>query len=165
VRTWSTGLGESARSALILTDVYPLDTNIVSLLDPRRREHASALVEWMERNGASLFLSVMTITELDAGVLKLRRERKVERADEIAGLVTAILTDFGDRVLTIDIETARHVARLGATTYRQPVAVVDLIIAATAVRHGLILLTRNMSDFSRLGISARDPFVELPADT
>src|SRR5712692_2418516 len=73
VRTWSTGLGESARSALILTDVYLLDTNIVSLLDPRRREHAPALVEWMERNGASLFLSVMTITELDAGVLKLRR--------------------------------------------------------------------------------------------
>jgi predicted nucleic acid-binding protein len=165
VRTWSTGLGESAPSALILTDVYLLDTNIVSLLDPRRREHAPGLVEWMERNGASLFLSVMTITELDAGVLKLRRERKAERADEIAGLVTAILTDFGDRVLTIDIETARHVARLDAASYQQPVALPDLFIAATAARHGLILLTRNMSEFSRLGVPARDPSVELPADT
>jgi predicted nucleic acid-binding protein len=145
--------------------VYLLDTNTVSLLDPRRREHAPALVEWMERNGASLFLSVMTITELDAGVLKLRRERKAERAAEIAGLVTAILTDFGDRILTIDIETARHVARLAAASYQQPVALPDLIIAATAVRHGLIVLTRNMSEFARLGVAARDPSVELPTDT
>jgi toxin FitB len=145
--------------------LYLLDTNIVSMLDPRRHEHAPALVDWLDRNGASLFLSVMTITELDAGVLKLRREGKVERADEIAGLVTAILTDFGDRVFAIDIETARHVARLGAASYQQPVALPDLIIAATAVRHGLILLTRNMSEFARFGVPACDPFVELPADT
>jgi predicted nucleic acid-binding protein len=145
--------------------VYLLDTNIVSLLDPRRRDRVPALIEWLERNGASVFLSVMTVTELDAGVLKLRRENKVARADEIAGLVTAILTDFGDRVLALDIESARHVARLGAATYRQPVALPDLIIAATAVRHGLIVLTRNMSEFARLGVPARNPFVELPADT
>ena len=152
--------------------MYLLDTNIVSMLDPRRREHAPALIEWLGRNGASLFLSVIAITEsviaiteLDAGVLKLRRERKVERADEIAGLVTAILTDFRDRVLPIDIETARHVARLGAATYRQPVALPGLIVAATAVRHGLIVLTRNMREFGRLGVPARNPIVELPPDT
>lgn len=144
--------------------MYLLDTNIVSMLDPRRHAHAPALVEWMERNGASLFLSVMTITELDAGVLKLRRESKTERAAEIADLVTAILTDFGDRVLAVDLEIARHVARLGATTSRQPVALPDLIIAATGLRHGLIVLTRNMRQLGRLGVPARDPFVELPAD-
>lgn len=145
--------------------MYLLDTNIVSVLDPRRHEHAPALIEWLARNGASLFLSVMTIAELDSGVLKLRRERKIERADEIAALVTAILTDFADRVMAIDIETARHVARLGAATYRQPVALPDLIIAATAVRHGLIVLTRNMSEFGRLGVPAHDPLVKLPPDT
>lgn len=145
--------------------MYLLDTNVISMLDPRRREHAPSLVEWMERNGASLFLSVMTVTELDAGVLKLRRESKTERADEIAGLMTAILADFGDRVLAIDVETARHVARLGAATWRQPVGLPDLIIAATGVRHGLIVLTRNMGQFGRLGVPAQDPFVELPADT
>jgi predicted nucleic acid-binding protein len=144
--------------------LYLLDTNVVSMLDPRRHRHAPALIEWLGRNGASLFLSVMTITELDIGALKLRRESKVDRADEIAGLVTTILSDFGDRVLTVDIETARHVARLGAATYQQPVALADLIIAATAVRHGLIVLTRNMGEFGRLGVPARDPFVELPED-
>jgi predicted nucleic acid-binding protein len=107
----------------------------------------------------------MTITELDMSVLKLRREHKIQRADEIARLVTAILGDFGDRVLVIDLDIARHVARLGASTYQQPVALPDLIVAATAVRHGLIVLTHNMSEFARLGVSARDPLVDLPPDT
>lgn len=145
--------------------VYLLDTNIVSMLDPRRRKHAPALVEWIEHNGASLFLSVMTITELDSGVLKLRREGKGQRANEIARLVTAIIADFADRALPVDLETARHVARLGAATHRKPVQLADLIIAASAVRHGLIVLTRNMGHFGRLGVPAHDPFVELPADT
>jgi len=114
--------------------LYLLDTNIVSMLDPRRREHAPGLIEWLQRNGASLFLSVLTIAEIDTGVLKLRRDGKLKRADEIDGLVNAIVADFGDRLLTIDLETARHVARLSAATYRQPVALPDLIIAATAVR-------------------------------
>jgi predicted nucleic acid-binding protein len=144
--------------------MYLLDTNIVSMLDPRRSGHAPALLEWLERNGASLFISVMTIAEMDSGVLKLRREGKNQRADEIAELVAAILTDFGSRVLAMDVQTARHLARLGEITYRQPVGLPDLIIAATAARHGLTVLTRNISEFGRLGVPARDPFSELPAD-
>lgn len=142
--------------------MYLLDTNIVSMLDPRRHAQAPALIDWLERNGASLFLSVITITELDAGVLKLRRDGKTDRADEIAGLVATILGDFGERVLAIDVETSRHVARLAEHTHRQPISLPDLIIAATAVRHGLVVLTHNMGEFSRLGIAARDPFDQLP---
>lgn len=145
--------------------MYLLDTNIVSMLDPRRHEHAPELIAWLDRNGASLFLSVMTITEMDAGVLKLRREGKAARADTIAALVASILYDFGDRVLPVDVEIARHVARLGAATYQQPVALPDLIVAGTAIRHGLIVLTHNMADFDRLGVSVRDPFEKLPPDS
>jgi len=123
------------------------------------------LIAWLERNGASLFLSVLTIAEMDAGILKLRREGKAARADELSALVQAILADFDDRVLPVDAETARHVARLGEQSHRQPIGLADLIIAATAVRHGLVLLTRNMGELGRLGIAVRDPFVELPADT
>lgn len=144
--------------------MYLLDTNIVSMLDPRRHTHAPALIEWLERNGASLFLSVMSIAEMDAGVLKLRREGKSERADEIASLVAAILADFGDRVLPMDIETARHLAQLGEAVHRQPVALPDLIIAATAGRHGLTVLTHNLAEFGRLGVPALDPFFSLPPD-
>jgi predicted nucleic acid-binding protein len=116
--------------------MYLLETNVISMLDPRRREHAPGLLEWLERNGASLFLSVMTIAELDAGCLKLRREGKGQRADEIGSLMPAILTDFGSRVLAMDIETARHVARLGEAAYQLPVSLPGLIIAATARANG-----------------------------
>jgi predicted nucleic acid-binding protein len=144
--------------------MYLLDTNVVSMLDPRRHVHAPDLIDWLERNGSSLFLSVLTIAEMDAGILKLRRDGKTVRADELSGLVRAILEDFGDRVLPVDTDTARHIARLGERSHRQPIGLPDLIIAATAARHGLVLLTRNMSEFGRLGIAARDPFIELPTD-
>ena len=142
--------------------MYLLDTNVVSMLDPRRHAKAPALIEWLDRNGASIFLSVMTIAEMDAGILKLRREGKTERADQLAGLVSTILTDFGERVLPIDIETARHAARLGEAVHRQPGGLPDILIAATALRHGLVLLTHNMGEIGRLGIAALDPFSELP---
>ena len=144
--------------------MYLLDTNIVSMFDARRHTQAPAMIGWLKRNGASLFLCVMTMTGMNAGVLKLRRQGKTERADQVAALVTAILTDFADRVLSIDLETARHVARLGEVTHQQPVALSDLIIAATASRHELIVLTRNLSEFGRLGVPVRDPFVDLPPD-
>jgi len=144
---------------------YLLDTNVVSMLDPRRHAQAPALIDWLDRNGASLFLSVMTIAEIEAGILKLRRQRKIERADELENLVTAISTEFGHRVLPVDSETARHIARLGELVYRQPIGLPDLIIAATAVRHGLVLLTHNIRELGRLGIAASDPFVDLPPDT
>ena len=134
------------------------------MLDPRRHAQAPMLIDWLDHNGASLFLSVMTVAEIDAGILKLRRERKAKRAAELEKLLTTILADFTDRVLPVDSDTARQIARLGERVYRQPIALPDLIIAATAVRHGLILLTRNMSELGRLGISARDPFVDLPPD-
>ncbi len=144
--------------------MYLLDTNVVSMLDARRHVHAPALIEWLKRNGASLFLSVMTIAEMEAGLLKLRREGKAARADEIAALLSAILSEFRDRVLHIDVETARHVARLGELTHKQSVELPDIIIGATAARHGLIVLTRNLADFGRLGVPCIDPFGDLPTD-
>ncbi|HWG05668.1 MAG TPA: VapC toxin family PIN domain ribonuclease, partial [Beijerinckiaceae bacterium] len=88
--------------------MYLLDTNIVSMLDPRRHAQAPALIRWLDRNGASLFLSVMTTIEMHAGILKLRREGKSERAGQLEELFATILADFGERVLSIDTDTGRH---------------------------------------------------------
>lgn len=142
--------------------MYLIDTNVVSMLDARRVAHAPALIDWMERNGSILYLSVMTIAEMEAGVLKLRRQSKTARADEVARLIVNILTDFGDRVLEMDVATALHLARLSEATHRQPVALADLIIAATAARHGMTVLTRNTGEFKRLGVTMCDPFESLP---
>ena len=104
------------------------------------------------------------ITELDAGVLKLQRQGKAGRASEIATLVKAIVTDFSDRVLPLDLEAARIMAQLSETTQRNTVGLPDIMIAATAKRHGLAVLTRNLRDFNRIGIAARDPLTDLPPD-
>jgi toxin FitB len=124
--------------------MYLLDTNIVSMLDPRRRPLAPELIKWLEDHGASLYISVITVSELDAGALKLRRE------------------NFANRVLAVDIETARMAASLGELTYQQRVGFADLYIAATAMRHGLTVLTHNIKEFSRLGVAVLDPLVALP---
>lgn len=143
---------------------YLLDTNVVSMLDPTRHKQAPALIDWLDRNGARLFLSVMTITEMESGILKLRRTNKSERAEQIAALLTTILADFGDRVLAFDVETARHLARLGEETRQRMVPLPDLIIAATAARHGLVVLTRNMKHFKRLSVASIDPFAQVLSD-
>lgn len=142
--------------------MYLLDTNIVSMLDPSRHQHAPELIAWLERNGAGMYISVITITEMEAGIFKLRRDSKERRADQITVLLASILADFADRVLPVDIETARAIARLAAASYQNQVALPDLIIAATAVRHSLTVLTRNMADFGRLDVAAIDPFVAIP---
>lgn len=144
--------------------MYLLDTNIVSRLDPRRHSSAPALVRWIARNGARLFLSALTFMELEAGILKLRRDGKRERADELATLARAILEDFGERVLAIDASIALEAARLAEAARPTTLDAPDLLIAATAKAHGLTVLTHNLRHFVPTGVSALDPLASLPPD-
>lgn len=144
--------------------MYLLDTNIVSLLDARRQAIAPPLVEWIERNGAFLFLSAMTIAEMEAGILKLRREGKQARAAEIEALLDGILAGFADRVLPMDAAVARRIAHLAEAARPQVVELADLVIAATAATHGLTVLTRNIRHFAPTGVAALDPLAALPPD-
>ena len=144
--------------------MYLLDTNIVSVHDPRRSRANPALADWLDRNSARLHLSVMSITELDAGALKLRRQGNLLRANAIEVTVDRILSNYGDRILSMDVATARVVARLSESVYKKPVETPDLIVAATAIRHNLTLLTNNVRDFARLGVLMHDPLTSLPPD-
>jgi predicted nucleic acid-binding protein len=144
--------------------VYLLDTNIVSLLDPRRHAGAGGLVAWIRRNGAHLWLSVVTLLELEAGVLKLRREDKDKRADEYEALRSAIETDFGPRRLSFDAAVALTAARLAEAARPAVIEWKDLVIAATARTHGATILTRNLRHFAVTGVAALDPVAELPPD-
>jgi predicted nucleic acid-binding protein len=144
--------------------VYLLDTNIVSLFDPRRRSVLLPLSTWMERNGPSLFLSAMTIAELEAGVLKIRRRGQDKRAGELAALAAAVEANFGDRVLPMDARVARAVARIQDRIIPNVVELPDLIISATAEIHGHIVLTRNIRHFEPTGVVTIDPVVTLPPD-
>lgn len=137
--------------------MYLLDTNIVSLLDPRRQPTAPALIDWIEQTGDQLYLSAMTIAEMEAGILRLRRERKRKRADELQLLLERILADFGDRVLPMDALVAQWVARLAEDARPRVIELADLIIAATAKRNELILLSANTRHFEDLGITVVNP--------
>lgn len=139
-----------------------LDTNIVSLLDQRRRSAAPALIDWMAQTGDRLFLSAMTITEMEAGILKLRREHKGKRADELQLLLERILADFGDRVLSMDALVAQWVARLAEEARPRVIELADLIIAATAKRNDLILLSANLRHFEGLSLECVNPLERLP---
>jgi len=116
--------------------VYLLDTNIISLLDPRRQALVPGLVPWPRGNGAHLFLSVITLTELEAGILKLLRDAEDTRAREFETLREAIQTDFGDRILYLDAPVAVTVAHLAEAARSQVIELADLIVAATAKVHG-----------------------------
>lgn len=145
--------------------MYLLDTNIISLLDPRRQQLFPGLIPWLRRNGGCLFLSVITLTELEAGILKLRREGKDARATEFENLRAAIEMDFGDRILPLDRPAALMIARLSELARPRVIELADLIIAATAKIHGLAVITRNTRHFEPTGLTVFDPALGLPGDT
>ena len=142
--------------------MYLLDTNIVSLFEPRRAAEAATTIDWMREHDALLFLSTITLTEIEAGILKLEREGKDARASQIVALRDGLIADFNERLLPLDIEVALTVARLAERVRPMVIERTDLIIAATARVHSLTVLTRNVRHFELTGVAAIDPVRSLP---
>lgn len=132
--------------------LYLLDTNVVSELR-RRRPHAG-LVRWLERvPDDALFLSVVTLGELQAGV-EITREHDPDKAREIETWIDQVAGAYN--VLPMDARTFRVWGRL---LHRKPDDLVeDGMIAATAIVYNLTVATRNVGDFRRLGVTTFDPF-------
>ena len=143
--------------------MYLVDTNIISAVSPNRLAPA-ALVEWMDAQSASLFLSVVTIAEVEDGIAKLRREKATRRSRDLARWLDAVLHLYGDRILAFDTRIARLAGELSDRARGQGHApgFADIIIAATARQHALTVLSRNARHFAPLGVPVLDPFSELP---
>lgn len=141
--------------------MYLVDTNVISTISPNRLAPA-ALVEWMDAQSSSLFLSVVTIAEVEDGIAKLRREKATRR--DLAQWLDAVLHLYGDRILAFDTSAARLAGELSDRARGQGHApgFADLIIAATARQHTLTILSRNVRHFEPLGVPVHDPFRELP---
>jgi predicted nucleic acid-binding protein len=142
--------------------MYLLDTNIVSLFDPRRADEAAPLIQWMREHDALLFLSTITLTEIEAGILKLKRERKDARSRQLIALRDGLIADFADRLLPLDTMVALTLARLAEAVRPMVIERTDLIVAATASTHGLTVLTRNVRHFAPTGVPFIDPTHRLP---
>ena len=132
-----------------------LDTDVLSAL--RRRKRNPAVVDWLgSQRTADLHLSVVTIGEVERGIVR-QRDRDPAFARELADWLDKVLTWYGDRVLAVDIGTAR---RWGQLSGRLGHANADLLIAATALEHGLAVVTRNTRDFEPTGVRVVNPFAK-----
>lgn len=111
-----------------------------------------------------MFLSAVTIAEVEDGIAKLRREKATRRSRDLAQWLEAVLHLYGDRVLGFDTPTARIAGQLSDRARGQGHApgLADIIIAATARQHGLTILSRNARHFAPLGVTVLDPFRDLP---
>ena len=118
----------------------------------------------MDANSASLFLSVVTVTEIEDGIAKLRREGAARRSSHLSEWLEAILHLYGDRILALDTPTARIAGVLAdrARALGQAPGFAHIVIAATARQHKLTILSRNLKHFDPLGVSVLDPFANLP---
>ena len=143
--------------------MYLVDTNVISAAAPSRPA-SPALIEWMDAHSASLFLSVVTVTEIEDGIAKSRREGAVRKSADLSAWLETVLHLYGDRILAFDTPTARLAGSLAdrARGQGQAPGFADIIIVATAQNHGLTILSRNLRHLEPLGVVAIDPFVELP---
>lgn len=132
---------------------YLLDTNVIS--ETRRNQANSAVMAFLSAaDSAELFISVLTLGELRKGVAAKRRVDPTA-ADRLGEWVDSIETVFADRVISVDAAIARHWGELSAA---RTLPVVDTLIAATAIQHDLILVTRNTRDVDPTGVQLLDPW-------
>ncbi|MDQ2859591.1 MAG: type II toxin-antitoxin system VapC family toxin [Pseudomonadota bacterium] len=139
---------------------YLLDTSVLSLLAPDRPASGAALTDWLRVQADALNLSAITVAEIEQGICKLRRAGGRDRAGRLTDWLDALLAHSADRVLAFDARVGRLVGALSDRALaagRHP-GFPDIAIAATAMAHGLVLLTRNGRHFEALSVDFADPF-------
>jgi len=137
--------------------MYLLDTNVVSELRKVNAGRADERVKaWSEAvDAASMALSAITILELDLGALLMERRDRRHGAVLRSWLETQILPAFAGRILPVDIPAAQKAAALQVPN---PHPYRDALIAATALVHGLTVVTRNVRDFETTGVLLVNPW-------
>ncbi len=133
---------------------YLLDTNVVSELRKRERGHAG-VVRWAASvDPQELHTSVLVIGEIRRGI-ELKRRADVAQAAALTVWLDKLRAALGARILPIDERIAEVWGGLGVPN---PVPAIDGLIAATAIVHGLTVVTRNVADLARAGVVIIDPF-------
>lgn len=130
-----------------------LDTNVISAL--RRPERAPDVAAWLTRqDDNALFLSVVTLGEIERGIARQDR-LDPDFARDLRDWLGRTVQLFSDRLLPVDAPSARIWGQLSA---RLGHGGADLLIAATALRHDAVVVTRNVADFEPTGCKIENPF-------
>ncbi len=132
-----------------------LDTNVISELRRPERTDPKVLAWAATCHPEDLFLSAITILEIEVGVLTIARRDAVQGAILRAWLEQRILPGFDGRILGVDVDVARRCAELHVPDPRPER---DALIAATALVHRMTVVTRNVVDFQPLGVGLLNPW-------
>lgn len=131
-----------------------IDTNVISEVRKRERCHPDVAAWWSRVDDRDLFLSVLTLGEIRRGIEAVR-PRDPTRAAALEAWLADVAEAFGPRVLGVDAAVAAAWGRLSAI---RSVPMIDALLAATAVAHSLVLVTRNTADVDGLGMQVLNPF-------
>ncbi|KAF0848817.1 type II toxin-antitoxin system VapC family toxin [Nocardia caishijiensis] len=135
---------------------YLLDTNVLSELRKSARSADPRVRAWIAaRRPSELYLSVVTIMEIDIGIGRVERRDADQGKRLRAWLDDTVLDAFDGRILAVDLAVARRAARLHVPDPRPER---DALIAATADEHGMTVVTRNTKDFAPTGAPVIDPW-------
>ena len=137
--------------------MYLLDTNVVSELRKGKTGKINRNVSaWAKGvSPPTLFLSAMSILELEIGILLIERRDRSQAAILRSWMEDHVLPAFNGRILAVDTPVARRFAALHVPT---PCSNRDSLIAATAIVHGMTVVTRNVSDFEPTGVTIINPW-------
>jgi predicted nucleic acid-binding protein len=140
--------------------MYLLDTNVISELRKVGDGKAdAAVVAWVSGvDAGEMFISALTLMELEIGILRAERRDPAQGARLRTWFETQVCPEFEDRTLSIDIAIARRCARLHVP---DPKSERDALIAATALEHGLTVVTRNTADFAATGAPLINPWQDI----
>jgi toxin FitB len=137
--------------------MYLADTNVISETrkEERVNEGVRAFFDQAKAREQDVHLSVVTVAELRQGVQRLRQKGDVRQASTIETWVDDVLKAYEKRILIVDKKIGELWGRL-RVPHREPA--LDKLIAATAIYHGLTVVTRNVRDFHIAGVKTVNPF-------
>ena len=137
---------------------YLLDTNVVSLLSPSRIQTATGLVAWLNEieEIAEFFLSVVTVHEIERGILLLERKGATAKASSLRRWMDGLYATYEDRILPIDAAVSALSGKLEteAIAAGHNPRMADALIAGTAKTHDLTVVTQNLRHFEPFSINA-----------
>ena len=137
--------------------MFLLDTNVISEVRKAGDGRADAnVIAWLSGvDAASLYLSAITLLEIELGILRMERRDAAQGARLRTWMTHHVLPEFLERTLPVDVAVALRCASLHVP---DPRGERDALIAATALVHGMTVVTRNVADFEGAGVPLLNPW-------
>jgi toxin FitB len=135
--------------------MYLVDTNVISEARKAAKANAGVINFFRTQRPTDLYVCVQTIGEIRRGVENIRQRGDIDQARRLEEWLGWIITDYADRILNFDADCAQVWGRLMSPHGTQPI---DKQIAAVALINGLVVVTRNVDDFSSTGVALLNPF-------